>query len=312
MMGESIASSVTRCLDLFDIIVKTPESPHINPVEPSFLRDIKDEHTRFKVWAGNIGAHRTGMSSLQYRLRDSSHIRNQVFQLLQDLIGLLEDATAIISGEDSPWDQLSGYEELNLDEEIQEQDGSPDTELGQISIDVVDVVSCLLRLSVAIRNPAPHDRFVESKLTDASYYEQFDINHVYSKFNSIDSRLAERLGKAISRRRQYLKYRETHHMKLSHGLDQHHLMETDEPPQTIASSLPEHLKDRIGPGQVPQVAILEDDHSDTGFSQTSYATSTANDTQRRVPPLPEAASRGPFECPFCYMIIIAANRSSWK
>ncbi|KAK4222840.1 hypothetical protein QBC38DRAFT_400724 [Podospora fimiseda] len=31
-----------------------------------------------------------------------------------------------------------------------------------------------------------------------------------------------------------------------------------------------------------------------------------------VPPLPEMAHKGPFECPFCYMIISATTTKAWK
>ncbi|GJN66311.1 hypothetical protein PLICBS_000328 [Purpureocillium lilacinum] len=180
------------------------------------------------------------MSSLDYRLRDSSHIRTHVIRLLQDLDELLEDALAIVGGYEFPWDQISdvkattdqheGTAEIadkgisvmdpNWSPSSNEED-STESELDQISVDVVDVVNCLLRLSAAIRNPAPHDRFAASHFTDTSHYELFDIRHVQSKFNDIDAILAERLGKAISRRRQYFKYREAHHMKLSRGLDLH-------------------------------------------------------------------------------------------
>ncbi|RSL88315.1 hypothetical protein CEP52_015257 [Fusarium oligoseptatum] len=305
-MEESIASHVTCCLDLFSNAVDVSEASSPGP-EASFNRSIRDEQTRFKVWSGNIGAHRTGMSSLDHRLRDSSNIRNQVVNLLLDLNGLLEDAIAILTGEEPSWDQISNDGGVSLDQDDDDSD-SPDTELEQISIDVADVVNCLLRLSVAIRNPAPHDRFVESHSTDTSHYERFDIEHVYSKFKSIDPGLAQRLGKAISRRRQFFKYREAHRMKLSHGLDYQYLGDAE----TIASSLPEHLKDKVRTGQISRLPIIEDNYSDAGVSQTSYATSAADTEQRRVPPLPTEASKGPFECPFCFTIIAATDRITWK
>ncbi|WAO97151.1 Hypothetical protein NCS54_01486500 [Fusarium falciforme] len=185
----------------------------------------------------------------------------------------------------SPWDQISSDGGVFLDQDVEDSD-SPDTELEQISMDVADVVDCLLSLSVAIRNPAPHDRFVES--------------------HSIG--LAERLGKAISRRRQFFKYREAHRLKLSHGLDYHYLGDAE----TIASSLPEHLKDKSRTGQISRLPVLEDNYSDAGVSQTSYATSAADTEQRHVPPLPTEASKGPFECPFCFTIIAVTDRSTWK
>lgn len=98
-MAESIAAHVRRCLDLFLDLVGSVESPttgRIDSSEPAFLHKARDEHTRFKIWAGNIGAHRTGMSSLDYRVRDASHIRMQIVKLLRDLAARIEDSGAIV------------------------------------------------------------------------------------------------------------------------------------------------------------------------------------------------------------------------
>lgn len=61
------------------------------------ITKVEDELRRFKVWVGNIGAHRTGRSSMDYRLRDASHIRQQVFKLLKDLAESLTDGKHIPS-----------------------------------------------------------------------------------------------------------------------------------------------------------------------------------------------------------------------
>jgi len=46
---------------------------------------IKDEFDRFKIWAGNIAAHRKGRRSLEYRLRDAAHLKNEAHNLLTAL-----------------------------------------------------------------------------------------------------------------------------------------------------------------------------------------------------------------------------------
>lgn len=86
-----------------------------------------------------------------------------------------------------------------------------DSELTQIMMDVIDIIDCLLRLSISVQSPAPHDRFKAATSTNTSFYEATDIEHVHAKFNSADKWLVERLGKAISHRRQYFKYRDAHH-----------------------------------------------------------------------------------------------------
>ncbi|GAW14165.1 hypothetical protein ANO14919_035590 [Xylariales sp. No.14919] len=320
-MANTIASHVTQCLDLFrdGLSVTGPGTVNEDPLEEKSLQKIRDEHTRFKIWSGNIGAHRVGMSSLDYRLRDSSHIHDQIVRLLQDLKSVLEDVVAILSGKKIPWDQLSSDEDSEDDEDEDSDDhndkavGSEnddvDTELSQLTLDVTDVINCLLRMSMAIRDPSRHDRFTGSQSTEMLHFEPFDIQHVCSKFDGIDSDLAVRLGKAITRRRQYFKYREAHHGKLSYGLEDLNTHEV--PPDTIASSIPDHLKDNKGAAG-PPVMKLDDGGSDSGFSQTSYALTMANDEQRHIPPLPEEASKGPFQCPFCFMIVVITSRSLWK
>ena len=58
--------------------------------------DIKDEFehqfARFKMWAGNIGAHRKGQGSLDFRLRDASHISQAVLGMLRRLKEMLSES----------------------------------------------------------------------------------------------------------------------------------------------------------------------------------------------------------------------------
>jgi hypothetical protein len=151
-----------------------------------------------------------------------------------------------------------------------------------------------------------------------SFYEAHDIRRVKDKFPKASDCLPEILGKFITSRRQFFKYREAHHAKLAAGLDditgEGDTSRTEVVPKTIASSLPEHLK-AVG-------VINEDGRSDTGFSETSYATSAGffieeggrqtQATPLKVPPPPPAAETGTFECPFCYRMISATTRGAWK
>lgn len=306
MEDSSIATSVRGCLELFQTLESLP-SPLPNASYQTALAAITEEETRFKVWSRNMSAHSSGRRSLQFRLRDASHLQKQVLALLADLSELLDDALAIIQGEKIPWDQIEA-DEISADElQLLEDDGCelPTTELDQIASSIPDAVNCLLRLSVAIRNPAPHDRFAASVPIDTSHYGSFDIQHVQAKFQNIDSVLAQRLGHAISKRRQYFKYRESHHLKLAHGLDP---TEQADGKSTIASSIPGHA--RSAGFDHTLSAIDEDAISEAGISQTSLASSLSNAERIRVPPLPRNAEDGPFECPFCFMIITATNRES--
>ncbi|KAF5247124.1 hypothetical protein FAUST_976 [Fusarium austroamericanum] len=307
MREETIADTVRNCLNDFEIIRKA-DLLEASTADRNAALEIREEETRFKIWSGNIGAHSEGRRSLQYRLRDASHLQKQVMSLLGELSELLGDAFLIMSGEKIPWDHVEDDEIIPQDIESDsdyEYGDMPKTEVAQIAQNVSDVVNCLLLLSVAIRNPAPHDRFMTFASGEASHYEPFDIQHVKNKFGDVEPFLADRLGKAISRRREYFKYRESHHLKLKQGLDS---VEEDGAESTVASSLPLHAK----AAGFNLDTIDEDGASNSGLTQTSFASSRADSDKLSVPPLPKEADDGPFECPFCYMMITATSTDSWK
>src|SRR2546429_7537159 len=90
------------------------------------------------------------------------------------------------------------------------------TEIRQLFLAIVDAVTSLLKLSIVIRNPAPRDRYHKSASIE-KFDDSFDIAHVWHKFPHARHTpwLIERLGKANTRRRQHLKYRERHREKLA-------------------------------------------------------------------------------------------------
>lgn len=152
---------------------------------------------------------------------------------------------------------------------------------------------------------------MSSKFIDTSYFEEYDVEHVKTKLLNVDPVLAHRLGKAISRRRQYFKYRETHHQKLNAGLDLDSTRSEAGVQSTVASSIPTALKD--SKNTWPSSNRLEEEEvSNSGASQTSYATSGPESGRLKIPPLPSEANYGPFECPFCYMMISISTTIQWK
>ena len=52
---------------------------------------IRHECGRFRVWAQNVGAHRSDRLSLDYRLREATRMKHLVIELLKDLITALQD-----------------------------------------------------------------------------------------------------------------------------------------------------------------------------------------------------------------------------
>lgn len=83
-----IAALVARCLTSFKALTSALQDDYTRASQASSCL------ARFKLWAGNIGAHRSsGSRSLEYRLRDASNIRKLVISLLQDLCSSIEEGT---------------------------------------------------------------------------------------------------------------------------------------------------------------------------------------------------------------------------
>ena len=94
----SIATHCELCLEVFSRLSTLLEESDKEALGIPFS-DLVDAHSRFKIWQGNSGARQAGSvrSSLEYRLREASRIRNQVIELLQDLAEALEDGSDLPS-----------------------------------------------------------------------------------------------------------------------------------------------------------------------------------------------------------------------
>ena len=83
----SIASQYARCKISFNNLLQNVEKSND---QAAALRLLLNEFGRFRVWAGNAGAHRTGRVSLDHRLREASHIYDALTKLLGELKKYLE------------------------------------------------------------------------------------------------------------------------------------------------------------------------------------------------------------------------------
>jgi hypothetical protein len=162
--------------------------------------------------------------------------------------------------DDSPWEVSSeSDEELALHTNSQQPSTqtttAPTTSISEAdqsqhlitaSIESVQfIISCLWKLP--IRRPAPLDRIREGLVSETSPYDPFDLMHVKNKFPTTDERLASRLAKMISRRRQIMRYRKLH----TDALQGHH----------------SHTRRRIA-------AVIQDENDDNSEVAPSLAAST--------------------------------------
>lgn len=92
MASIHISAHVDVCgrgfLSLTEALTDTPRFAAQAPPQ-----SITDEFDRFKIWAGNIAAHLKGRRSLEYRLRDAAHLKDETHNLLTALQGSLTDGT---------------------------------------------------------------------------------------------------------------------------------------------------------------------------------------------------------------------------
>jgi hypothetical protein len=268
VMTMSISASVRQCLARFKYLEE----------KNAHRTDLEDEHGRFRIWAGNVSAHRSGgRRSLEYRLRDSSNLQSMVVALLQDLLRALEDLQNVLKdgarslpdgsnetnqvGQESADEDSDDEDDAALFSVVQPDDPDRDPAMRMVE-EIREINLCLLRFSMTLRNPARHDQMKESASTSTHHFERFDIDHVRDKFPKADTFLHERLGKGISKHRQYFKYRKDHHSKLTEGLDDEEV--SHERPSTIATS----LNVPVPEAPMPQGDELE---TESLYTATSYA-----------------------------------------
>lgn len=294
-MATSISTALLSCLKSFNQLQEQVEQPEYSREADVSHASWGDELGRLRVWAANIGAHQTGQSSLDFRLRDASHISNQITKLLRDLEQSLHDI----------FDELSKDATEALEDDVADWPGEESTtELQQLHEEVVNIVDCLYQLSMLIRKPAQHDMLIGSRMSDMAQFEFYDKEHVRNLHPKTEEHLGQRLGRAITRRRKYLSYRERHHRKLEIGIEAAQGIQRT----TTGSVMSETIATDL---QTPNIDF-EDTSSNSGMSQTSYAPSLVDGGRATIPPPPRDSVGGkPFECPYCFYLIDIKSTRLW-
>ncbi|EKD15764.1 hypothetical protein MBM_05775 [Drepanopeziza brunnea f. sp. 'multigermtubi' MB_m1] len=200
-------------------------------------------------------------------------------------------------------------------------------EIREIFESVQDAIKNLFRFSIIIRNNTNRDRYAKAaaSATANPFNEQFDVHHRKNRW------LIERRGKAITQRRQYLKYCREYHDNTARGAEESRHETTGVQPAQLSkqpSARPMPIS-RSGFSKQPSTLahtqastlmltsgqVLEEDTENT-LSQTPYATS--NDDQGSGATLSviklEHVSKElkQFECPYCWQIQTARTQKAWK
>ncbi|KAJ5420286.1 hypothetical protein N7465_002805 [Penicillium sp. CMV-2018d] len=297
-MATNIAIALNECLKEFTELTNSGALTQYNN-EVSKHRWL-DELGRLRIWAGNIGAHQTGQSSLDYRLRDASHLKNETVKLLQRLLRLLRDLAEVMKDEDQIEDE---NDELFFeDSELEVEEDNDMTDIQMLFQSLRNTINLLFQISMSIRRPADHDRLLGVKIKDESYFEPWAQQHISHKFPNAAGSIIPRLSAAMARQKAVLKYFERHRAKLGRGLSDDGDIGT-QLSETVATEM-----------------VLAEDHlqfletnSNSGISQTSYAPSifTSNESLSVPNPPKESADENPFECPYCCLVIKIKGKKDW-
>ena len=219
------------------------------------------------------------------------------------------------------------------------EDGEELSEITEIFSSIIETINSLFRFSIIIRNNTNRDRYAKATIASRGdpIQDHFDIQHVREKFPALEAKgkewLINRLGKAITQRRQYLKYCREHHQKTSvdlitpkleslqkdaevtpmQGATKAHTVSgmsaLSKPPSTLAQTQASTLI--LNSSQNVEEEVPEDSQS-----QTSYATSNEEDSSSSVLHVVqlEDVSKGldHFECPYCWQILAITTQRAWK
>ncbi|KAK1496833.1 hypothetical protein CABS01_10982 [Colletotrichum abscissum] len=301
-MVESIASLVSRAEAQFSHLLNIDLSPGAGLLVFKFPKakpTLADEQAILKVWAKIHEIHNTNSLSLECRLRNDSKLRDHVRQLLKSLLDILERIRKAFK------DLRSAP--VHLDS-IVDDDPDISADIKVFVEQVPDIVDCLMRLNDTIKDPCQWDRYL-SYHTDTSAFEALATQHVVTKFEGIQAYLAQRLGTAISRRRQHIEYRKAHQERLLHCVDGqmgHNMMEVPQDP--AASLIPDHLN------QVSQTNIYQDSSSEDAIGSVTFQNSTSAGAQRSssILDMPKEARGGPFVCQLCYTLVDIRDDITWR
>ncbi|KAL2061158.1 hypothetical protein VTL71DRAFT_7431, partial [Oculimacula yallundae] len=346
--SATISSLAKDCLIRYDVLCEilretSPDTAAANGfVREDVLIEIQDARPRYKAWATNIAALQEShlKSSLDFRLREALEVRSRVLKILESLRESLHEAELIATGVrgNKTWEAgaMSDSSFTSDGESEFSSDGSDSgsmnekletSELDELLSAIKTANSSLMDISIVIRNTPTRDDYVKAAAR-YSLDSHWDVSHVDAKFGASKRSsdwLIQRLGKSITRRRQYLTYRKEHHEKLSKDWEAPAkvvvVMEDD---QEKEETRPSTLALTKATTYVEALPAAPKDGSEVGSfeTETSYQQTVAGETQEHllsVPPPPTEAFEGvpfefghPFQCPYCWTEQNVKGRNAWK
>lgn len=180
---------------------------------------------------------------------------------------------------------------------------------------------------MALQNPAKRDRTQQASRIDLSHFEYYDIRHVSDKHRlPPDSLLAQRLGKANTKRRQLLAYYQSHAQIIAKNADVY-LEKVIQNPERLMGDNATQSKGAQSTAtkwteetKASTIYHNIDAASDSGQTKFSATTSTTGDQAHVLMPPPPPSADDTFEdtfetpvfCPYCCKTIqLKNNTEDW-
>jgi hypothetical protein len=130
-------------------------------------------------------------------------------------VELLEELTEI----NSEIHEILSGERANRQTSESEDDMESTDELSELRLSVGDIITSLFKVSMLVKKATKRDRYAKAaSAKDDPFLVEFDIRHIADKYPKVRSQpwLLERLGKAITQRRQFLRYCRNHKNRIAH------------------------------------------------------------------------------------------------
>ena len=210
------------------------------------------------------------------------------------------------------------------------------SEVQEIFGSVADLSVELFKISMLIWKATPRDRYLKATAqAKEPFDDHYDIAHVEQKFPKLarpdKARLKALLGRAITQRREFLRYVRDHRQKLSikhnsqivearlkeprselPNINQQWKQDTGSPISAArpATTLAPTNASTLLPSKLEDMGLTSDEEQ----SITSFATSIEqNDENIRIVALSHVSKgRFPFECSYCWQIVRTRHERSWK
>lgn len=300
-----------------------------------------DSKQRFDLWTDDLGARHPPDSkkSADYRLSEAPALAKQLSSLLHELHDALQDAGDVATGVRPDQSELSsgssGSEDgLSLPEDVDDR-----TELEVLQSAIANLITSLLKITVYARKWTRTDRFLKASASTVDpILPDRDIMYIEDKCPKTrgDNQrwLREKLGKAITLRRQVLRYNRDHSHRVAHvskpaqqphtGAPQHPLLpglgKNILPSGSYAPSARPTFKSTEASAIVFPYANIEPNENlltfkdeDDGITLVSLREEEAQDEDLKVVLLSSInGGQKIFKCPYCHTNVEIADQRQWE